>query len=95
MVETHTVNKEITVGARVVYRDYAWPTQSVATNSPKAQHSHVLLQNKDKNHHPGAYTKVTQINSPQCVWNLRIHQLCLFAAHHPESSIGSKRYIGL
>ena len=93
-VRTQTMNKEIIVGARVVYRDYALPTQSVATNSPKV-HSHALLQNKDKNHNPGVHKKVTQINSPQCVWNLRFHRLCPFPTHHTESSIGSKRYIGL
>ena len=38
------MNKETVVGVVVVYRDNAWPTQSVAT------HSHILLENKDKNY---------------------------------------------
>ena len=87
--------KETIVGAIVVYRDCARPTQSVATNSPKAQHSYVLLQTKDENYHPGVYKKFTQINSPQCVWNLIFPRLGPFSAHHSESSLGSKRYIGL
>ena len=44
--------KETTVGAIVVYRDCAQPTQSVATNSPKARPFPVHLQTKEENYQP-------------------------------------------
>ena len=71
------------------------PTQSVATNSSKARPFPVLLQTKDENYHPGVCKKFTQINSPQCVWNLRFPWPGSFPVHHSESSLGGKNYIGL